>query len=330
MKTYVYKMTNFRLSGTELLAEASAEELRVLAVLSESGGRITLDALAQGASVRQARAAAALTLWSAAGVITLTQTDADGEKNDEVVDEFSYRLQADVIDEESSVDVAAAIRDRQLQAMLTECAALLGRPTLNDREIHLLTSLCSQYALAEDFIITLLSDMCTRSRATVRTLVNRAIKLSEDGVDTVEKLNAYIEQRNSVGEWERRARSVLGIYSRALTAEEKTLFRKWVELFGFGEDILSLAYDKTVHNTSQYSAPYMDKILTDWHAHNCRTAADCEAHYAAARPALSSSVSKGKAKAPKERYGAFDPDEAFRRALERSYSTPTDETAAKS
>ncbi len=321
MKTYIYKMTDFRLSGTELLAEASAEELRVLTVLSESGGSITLDALAQGAGVRQARAAAAVTLWSTAGVIALTE-----ERADTVVDEFAYRLLPNVVDEESSVQVAAAIRDRHLQAMLTECAALLGRPTLNDMEIQQLTGLSTQYALGEDFIITLLSDMCTRSRASVRTLVNRAIKLSEDGIDTVEKLNAYIEKRNNVGEWERRARSVLGIYSRALTTEEKTLFRKWVELFGFSEDILSLAYDKTVHNTSQYSAPYMDKILTGWHEHNCRTVTACEEHYAASRPAPPSAP-KGKAKAPKERYGAFDPDEAFRRALERSFNSDTDKAA---
>ncbi len=321
MKTYIYKMTPQRLFGTELLTEASAEELRVLICLMECGGEVTLPALAEGAGVREARAAAAVSLWEAAGVLDIAKEATPTQ----IVDEFAYRVQADTVDEQPAQEVAASIRDHALQGMLHECAAMLGRPTLNDRDVRLLTGLYTQYALSEDYIITLLSDMCTRARASVRMLVNRAIKLSEDGIDTVEKLNDYVRRRDEVGEWERRVRHVLGIYSRALSAAEKTLFKKWVELYGFGEDILSLAYDKTVQNTARYSASYMDKMLTDWYEHDCRTAAACEERYAASRPTATHSPAVGKkAPAPKERYGSFDPEDAFRRALERSYKKSED------
>lgn len=320
MKIYTYTLTPLRLSGTELLTEASAEELRVLVCLMESGGEAELSALAKGAGVREARAASAVSFWEAAGVIRLGEPAPRAEGSaTAIVDEFSYRLQADTIEEESAVCVADAIRDHSLSGMLTECATLLGRPTLNDREIRALTGLYTQYALSEEYIVTLLADMCTRSRCTVRTLVNRAIKLSEKGVDTIEKLNDYFHRRDEHGEWERRMRRVLGVYDRALTTEEKTLFRKWVELYGFGDDILSLAFNQTVHNTARYSASYMDKMLTDWYENDCHTREACEARYAASRPKDAQATSSRKTAAPKERYGSFDPEEAFRRALERSY-----------
>jgi len=328
MKQYTYTQTPLRLIGTELLAEASAEELRVLIVLMECGGRITLADLAKGAGVREARAASAVSFWEAGGAIRLTQEDtcdrADGstrtEENEGPIKEFSYRLQADAIENEPTAAVADAIRDNDLSAMLTECATLLGKPTLSDYEVRALTGLYTQYALSEEYIVTLLGDMLTRSRATVRTLVNRAIKLSADGVDTMEKLNDYFRQRDEVGEWERRMRRVLGIYSRALTEKEKQLFRKWVELYGFGEDILALAYDRTVQNTARYSAPYMDKLLTDWYENGCHTPAACEQRYTSSRPTESARRSHTKSAAPKERFGNFDHEEAFARALERSFA----------
>lgn len=316
MKAYTYTLTPLRLMGSELLAEASAEELRVLLCLMERGGQITLGELAQGAGVREARAASAVSFWEAGGAIVLRATD---EGTDEPTQEFPYRLQADTLEEEGALAVAASIRDHDLASMLTECAALLGKPTLGDRDVRALTGLYTQYALSEEYIVTLLGDMCQRSRATVRTLVNRAIKLSGDGIDTIEKLNEYIRHRDEVGEWERRMRRVLGIYSRALSAEEKQFFRKWVELYGFGEDILALAYDKTVHNTAKYNPAYMDKILTDWYENGCHTPAACEERYTASRPTEGVASRTAKPAAKKERYGTFDPEEAFQRALERSF-----------
>lgn len=325
MKQYTYTQTPLRLTGTELLTEASAEELRVLLVLTEYGGRVTLSDLAKGAGVREARAASAVSFWEAGGVIRLTQGDTPArvEKDaraDEPIREFDYRLSADTIEDEPTAAVAGAIRDNDLYAMLSECATLLGKPSLSDYEVRALTGLYTQYALSEEYIVTLLGDMLSRSRATVRTLVNRAIKLSADGVDTMEKLNDYFRQRDEVGEWERRMRRVLGIYSRALTEKEKQLFRKWVELYGFGEEILSLAYDRTVNNTARYSAAYMDKLLTDWYEHDCHTPAACEQRYTASRPTEGARRGGTKPQAPKERFGNFDHEEAFARALERSFA----------
>ena len=321
MNTYNFDINYLQIAPSGLLSMASAEEMRVPLCLISSGGKSTDTVLAEAAGVHPARAAAAVSFWAAGGVLTQRATAHATEEKTNLVDEFDFRLRVDDVDEESAAEVAKVIRDEGLSDMFDECAALLGRPTLNDREIRLLTALYTQYGLDEEYILTLLSDMCTRSKCSVRALVNRAIALQGRGIDTTEKLSDYIKSAAESGEWERRTRKVLGIYSRALTQAEKQLFRKWADVYGYDEDILTLAYDKTVRAISQYSAAYMDKMLTAWYEAGCRTAAACEEYDRTHKPKPTDTTPKTgrKDKKPKERYGNFDPEEAFRKALARSY-----------
>ncbi len=306
MKPIEWDVKQLHISASDAFSEASAEELRALICLLETDGKAGVEAIAKTAKISKARAGSALAFWQAA-------LEA-GTQGQTVVDEFDYRLRPSVLDDMTGTETANVIRDNALSALYEECAAVLGKPVLNDTEVRDIAALYSQYALGEEFILTLLTDMAKRSRVTVRTFVNKAIDLHGKGITTIEELSDYFTDRDNQGEWERRTRKALGIFSRALTSEEKTCFRKWVELYGYNEDVLTLAYDKTVAGSGKYSLAYMDKILTDWYQNRCLTKEECEARAAASRP-----VPAGKKdKKEKPRYGNFDPDEAFRNALARS------------
>ena len=76
----------------------------------------------------------------------------------------------------------------------------------------------------------------------------------------------------------------------------------------------------------------MDALLADWHTNGCKTLLDCEQRYEAAKPEVSAEAQKKAADAqpkkqakPKERFGDFDPEEAMRRAIERSFGKKTEE-----
>ncbi len=310
MKIESWDLKQLHISSSDAFLEASAEELRALLCLLETEGKAGVDQIAKAAGISKARAKSAMAFWSVALETPKAETT--------VVDEFAYRLRASELDEMTRKETADVIRDNALSALYEECAAILGKPMLNDTEIRDIAALYAQYALSEEYIVTLLTDMAKRSRVTVRTFVNQAIKLHEKGITTIELLSDYFEGRENQGEWERQMRKVLGIYSRALTSDEKTCFRKWVELFGYGEDVMTLAYDKTVKGSGKYSLAYMDKILTDWYQNKCTTKEACEAYAAASHPAYT----EKKSKKEKPRYGNFDPDEAFKNALSRSMGEP--------
>ena len=62
----------------------------------------------------------------------------------------------------------------------------------------------------------------------------------------------------------RRIRAVLQIEERKLTAGEEKLIHTWLS-WGFGENEIRAAYEKTCMNTGCLKWPYLHSILKSWH-----------------------------------------------------------------
>ena len=61
----------------------------------------------------------------------------------------------------------------------------------------------------------------------------------------------------------------------SLTQAEERYAKSWLEM-GISEELIGLAYEKTCVNTGGLSWPYMNKILSSWHAAGYKTAADVQ------------------------------------------------------
>lgn len=313
-----YICSPLSVSDKAAFAEASKEELRVLVVLIEKNGIVeNIDSLAILASTSKARASAALVFWEEAGVIR--KKDAANT----ITEEFEERLNLFEIREEKSKDVAKSIRDLALADMISECAALMKRAAFNSSEIKELTALNQQYALSAEFIVTLAAYLAEHGRLTVTKLVNKAIKLTEREIDTPKALEEYIIERESESEAEREFRRLFGIYGRALSKTEKECFKKWSRDFGYFTEIVGEAYDIAVTNATRGHLSYADKLLCRWFETGCRTLGECKAQYEKdeeeKKAKKQSEKAEQKPKKKTERYGDFDAEEAFLKALERSY-----------
>ena len=100
--------------------------------------------------------------------------------------------------------------------------------------------------------------------------------------------------------------------------------KTWLDEFGFGEKILLAAFNYTVEACGQLSYPYMNKILVSWHEAGCKTVEDCNAEYEKRAAQIgseyrASTKRPAKKDKPETRYGNFNVEDAFARALERSY-----------
>nr|MBE6545509.1 DnaD domain protein [Oscillospiraceae bacterium] len=319
-----YKVTLRGLSANPAFTEASGEELRTLLALMEMDGNAESEAaLAKAAGISLPRCKSALAFWTEAGVIR----EDGGEPT--VIEEFEERLMRGEIDETPAVEVAENIRNESLASMIDECAMLLGQACLSNGDVKNLTALNSQYGLSPEFIVTLAAHLAAKGGLTVRKLCNRAIRLADQGCDGVEALEEYIKnaEAGASAEWE--YRRVLGIYGRNLSKSEKEYFKKWSEEYGYSAAIISEAYDIAISKgDSRHYIQYMDTILTDWHENNCKTVSECKARSEAKRAELAAehtkktaSTKQSKSKPETPRYGNFDIDEAFAKALERSYGT---------
>ena len=301
-----------KLCKSEDFLSASKEELRALVVLLKTG-KISTETLAQQASISPARAKSALMLWEAVGIFD------ESEEEKRIADVYPERLIERGVVEEDRRTVAKTIQSESLTALLEECARLLGKPTLNDVEVKIVTGLYSQYGLTEEYILTLFSDIISRStKPTVKKLEVEAIKRLEEGIDTTEALTEFFLHRDNTTKSDRTVRYALSL-SRSLSPTEKKLAERWVCEYGFGEDMILLAYDFATASTATPTLKYLDPILTSWHENGIHTMSEARELRERERGEKAQKKEPKKSKKEPVRYGNFDPEEAFRRALERSF-----------
>ena len=318
-----YKVSPLSVTSSPIFAEATKEELRVLLALIECGGSGDIETLASSARVSVARCRSALTLWEEAGVITERKDDTPI-----ITEEFSERLSKGEIDEKPSVEVADSIRDGDLKSAIDELTMLMEIGTMPTADVKNITALYTQYALSPEYIVTLAAYLAEGGKLTARKLCNHAIRLSESGCDSVEALEAYIQNKSTESDTDWEFRRIFGIYNRNLSQSERSYFKKWSEEFGFSVAIVSEAYDRAVMNTQngRRYMQYMDAVLTSWYNAGCKTVAECVAQSEIDKPKAPAEPRKAsRSEAEKPRYGDFDVHEAFKLALERSYGADADD-----
>ena len=295
------KKKGVTLSGSRALLEASADDLRVLCCLLENGA-LSGEALAKAAGCFPARAEAAIAYWRASGVLTSSQG----------------ALSEGAVEVRPADELSAIVDRRMLGELIDECQKLLSH-TFNQTEISVIAGLCEDYCLDGAYILTLLAYCIEIGKGSVKYMEKTALSLIDSGVETLAALDEYLKRRRTSAGFEREVRRLFGIGSRALTKRELAYCEAW-QSYGYGIDIVGLAYDITVNATGKASLAYAAKILAGWYDGGAKTLADCEAaqdkkreRRAPTKPA----TPKTKKEAPELQ--SFDTEDFFKKALERSY-----------
>lgn len=324
-------MTEYRFNPSALLSssefsEASVGELRVLLTLVADGS-LSVERISEITGLSSARVRSAIVLFEDAGILTKCDTPPTKRSGEQTVTEhFEERITLGAIHEITAKDCAKDIRDNSLASLLSECATLMGKAALSTEEAKMISATYTQLALTEDYILTLGAYIAEKKgKLTATRLSAEAERLVKRGIDTAEALEKHIaDVENETGAIQEFKR-ICGIYNRNFSKTEAEHINRWYYDFGFGEEIISEAYDITVTHSEKLSFPYMDKILTRWHECDCKTLEDCKRVSESEKP---EKKTKGEKKTPPRmprtpasapRYGNFDVDDAFKKALIRSY-----------
>ena len=325
MKSFVY--INSAPTECDSFEDASRDELRALIALMEAKRPLTADEVADRAKISSPRAASALMLWAESGVIRESSVEPV------ITEEFDTPTRKGEISERAATTVAGTIRRESLAAMLSECAAVLGRAALNTEEIKEITALYDQYSLSEEYILTLATYL-TRGgerRVAVRTLINAAIKYStEMDITTAEELDEYIKKKESESAVSKEFRRIFGIYDRPLSKTEAECFDRWSREYGYFVDVVGEAYDIAVMGGYKKLVAKANELLKRWHETGCKTVRECRERFeqdqAEAKSAREAERKDKRATAkPRDTYSDYDPDEALRLALQRSFGTEEDD-----
>ena len=262
------------LGGTSALSDASPEELRVLLCLIEAEETDTARdaaALASRAGCSAARVNSALRYWLEVGVLAEDEEDASPAKPKPLSRE---------VGDMTAGEIAETVSREQMTAFIDSMQQLAGR-VFNTRELETVVALAADVPFSQEYLLTLASyckKKSGRERFSVRYMAQVAYTMLERECLTVEQLNAYLTAAEKFASKEWQLRRLLGIGERRLTAKEQEFFITWTGTYGYGEEIIGIAYDITVDRTGKISLAYMDKLVRAFFEAGCKTEADVEAY----------------------------------------------------
>ncbi len=160
--------------------------------------------------------------------------------------------------------------------MVGETQRRLGR-MLSTEELKILLSIYRYLGLAPEVISILINYCIQRARArgnlrmpSIRTIEKEAYRWADSGIDTMEQAAVYVQRQMQLQTTAGRVRQILQLGERRFTPGEEKLVLGWLD-WGFGEDEIRLAYEKTCMNTGGLRWPYLNSILKSWHEQGFHT-----------------------------------------------------------
>ena len=244
--------------------------LLYLAILSQQGSAHS-DAVEQLLGWESRRLQDARASLEKSGLLTVSAPVAQVEE----AQERPVYTQDDVVNVMES--------DAQCAGLLSAVESLLGF-RLTTPETQILLNLYRGLALPAD-VIYLLVNYCKgeveeKSGASRRLSLSYVEKVGYEwhrrGVDTQEEANSYIRRRHAQRKKLPRYMRILGLGDRKPSTTEEKYLMAWIDA-GFDEDMIALAYDKTVVHCKELRWGYMNGILKRWMEKGVRTAADAMA-----------------------------------------------------
>ncbi len=309
-----------------LLNSADESDLRVMVALSmlvHKNGHATQSELCELLGMDKPEVSGALKYWRGAGladIASVDSTDKKKEKTEAKKADKKERARIDnahrngVLEQSAKTDAYSAgeladIMERRVvsPALIDEAQRIMGK-IFRTYDTGILVGMVERLGFDEDAVLVILNYTVGKGKKTMRYAETLAMALYDEGICDTEAVIDRLERMERSGEIISKIKSLYGIGDRALTANEKKLFKTWTEIYGYDIDIIRIAYDITVDNTQKPVPKYTNGILERWYAERLRTEEDVKRY-------LEMKSGDGSAKGSK----SYDADDFFEAALQRSY-----------
>lgn len=179
---------------------------------------------------------------------------------------------------------AAQEREPAFRDLCRELEGMLGR-VFTDHDLKCLYTIYDHLALPPEVIVLLTSWTIRRERRLknnpaacprMPAVQREAFKWKRLGVDTLEQADAYLRRQEGVDQREWAVLQAVGVTDyRPAVEKERAYIAAWVEM-GLSDDLIRLAYERTVYRKKAMNWPYMNKILQSWHSAGYRTVQQAE------------------------------------------------------
>lgn len=181
---------------------------------------------------------------------------------------------AEGLPEYSRKDITDALEhEPEFCQLYHEVERLLGRP-FGDTDLQSLYTIYDGLALPPEVICLLVNHKIhvlrhqtqkTGAMPRMSQVKSEAFRWKRLGLDTVEAAENYLRRQERVDRREWAILSAVGVEKQRPAVEgERKYIDSWVEL-GISDELVAMAYERTVYQKGDMNWPYMNKILLCWH-----------------------------------------------------------------
>ncbi len=174
----------------------------------------------------------------------------------------------------SQKDLADALeREPEFQGLYQEVERIISRP-LTDHDLKSLYTIYDYLALPTEVILLLAGYVARRvrrqknnpgQRPRMPQIQKEAFRWKRLGLDSVERAEAYLRGQEVVDRREWTILSIIGVTTpRAAVEKERDYIERWVGM-GMSDELIALAYERTVYQKREMNWPYMNRILESWY-----------------------------------------------------------------
>lgn len=190
------------------------------------------------------------------------------------------RAAAETLPQYSRQDIADALNgEPEFCGLYREVERMLGRG-LSDADLQGLYTIYDGMAMPAEVILPLVGHVIRTVRRQKQSegamprmaqIKAEASRWKRQGIETADAADAYLRRQERVDSREWDILSAVGVVERRPAVEkEREYINSWVEL-GISDELIAMAYGRTVYQKGQMNWPYMNKILLSWHQAGYRT-----------------------------------------------------------
>lgn len=255
---------------------ASATHLRVLLWCLRFSNYNT-DAVSEGLRLDVDSVEDAFMYWHEAGVLGKTEDAAPITQLPKQAEKPAAKkiVTGNIIKPTREEVAKRGLECEEIAFLLHEAELMLGR-TLRHSEASTLTWLYDDQGLNASLILMIVGFAVSEGRPNIGFIERTAVEWVNDGVSDIESAEKrLVTMRQSRSAWHL-VETAMGLEHRSPSKSELETADKWVNEWGYGRDIIRLAYETCVDTTSKFSMPYIKKIISEWHKADVKTIDDVE------------------------------------------------------
>ena len=246
----------------EFLKEADEKKLKILLyILRHAPRAVTVEELCRASGASVSATELIVEYWKNSGILGAAEPKSAPAPEHKKPD---------------AVEVArAAETDETLSFLLKHAQELIGH-TLTRTETESLFSVYSWAGIPADALLLMIRYCVSIDKCNMRYVEKLAYSWQDEGIASYDAAEKKIAAMKAADKAETKIKSIVGIDGRNLTSSEKAHLDRWINEWGFGWDLITVAFERTAEKTGKASFAYMNGILSKWRDQGIKKKKDLE------------------------------------------------------